>query len=206
MTKPAYLVEGDLEQKFIQSVCPGCPVQKINCNGSETSLEAIAKRVGTLGRLLHKRHSPLVIIFDREGRPESSEQLEERFLVVLKSEKLEAPVIVGIPDRNVESWILADYEAFLQSAKLSVSAPTRSIEGSNGKTAIKRLIGEGRSYVETIDGVAWLKAARPTVIQRHSPSFGRLFPALAGLDCWWLKRLELPFSTPIREMPEGIEI
>jgi hypothetical protein len=74
---PAYIVEGDLEQKFIQNVCPGCSVRRLNCNGRDVSLEAIARRVGTLGRLLHKRHSPIIVVFDREGRPEPSEQIEE---------------------------------------------------------------------------------------------------------------------------------
>jgi Domain of unknown function (DUF4276) len=194
MNKPAYLVEGDLEQKFVQNTCPGSPVKKINCNGERTSLEAIAKRVETLGRLLHKRHSPLIVVFDREGREESSENLEKTFLEVLAQEKIDVPVIVGIPDKNLEAWILADYEMFLQSAKLGASTPISDFEGRNGKSVIKQLLGDGKSYVETIDGVAWLKAARPDVMQKYSPSFNRLFSALSNLDCWWLKSLELPLT------------
>jgi len=194
MSKPAYLVEGDLEQKYIQSTCPGCPVKKINCNGIATSIDAIAKRVGTLGRLLHKRFSPLIVIFDREGREESAEHLERTFREVLSQEKIDVPVVVGIPDRNVETWILADYEMFLQSAKMEASSPLSPFEGRNGKSIIKQTLGEGKSYVETIDGVAWLKAARPAVIQECSPSFNRLFSALSDLECWWLKQLQLPLA------------
>ena len=201
MNNPAYLVEGDLEQKFIQNTCPGCPVKKINCNGIWTSIEAIAKRVGTLGRLLHKRHSPLVVVFDREGREESAEHLEKTFREVLAQEKIDVPIVVGIPDRNVEAWILADYEMFLQSARLGASSPVSTFEGRNGKLVIKQTLGEGKSYVETIDGVAWLKAARPAVIQKHSPSFNRLFSALSDLDCWWLKQLQLPLTANANVFP-----
>jgi hypothetical protein len=194
MNRPGYLVEGDLEQKFIQQICPGHPVQKINCNGNQTSIEAIAKRVGTLGRLLHKRCSPLVVVFDREGREESAEDIGRQFEHSLAQEKIDVPVIIGIPDRNIESWILADYPTFLVSAGLPQSSPVLSFEGRNGKSSIKNALGTGKSYVETIHGVAWLKAARPSTMQTNSPSFRRLFAALAALDCWWLKQLQLPLA------------
>lgn len=194
MTKPAYLVEGDLEQKFIQNICPGCPVKKIGCNGESASVEAIAARVGTLGRLLHKRYAPLIVIFDRERRDISVDELEKSFLSELLKEKIDVPVIVGIPDRNIEAWILADYEMFLQSAKLNPSSQLFTFEGKNGKSVIKQTLGFGRSYVETIDGVAWLKSARPSIMLRNSPSFSRLYNALSKLECWWLRQLPLNFS------------
>jgi hypothetical protein len=192
MTRPAYLVEGDLEQKFIQNTCPGCKVQKINCNGDDVSLEAIAKRVGSLGRLVHERHSPLVVIFDRERREETSEQIEAKFREILAHEQLQVPVIVGIPDRDTENWILSDYETFASSAKLKADAEEACYEGKNGKSVIKRAIGPERSYVETIDGVAWLKAARPSVMRQNSASFCRFVEALSALPCWWLDQQDLP--------------
>jgi hypothetical protein len=206
MNKPAYLVEGHLEQKFIQNICPGCPVRKINCNGDDTNIEAIAKRVGTLGRLLHKRYSPLVIVFDREGREKSSEELEKAFKEILAQEKIDVPVIVGIPDRDIEAWILADYEMFTQSAGLGTITPFSTFEGRKGKSVIKQALCYGKSYVETIDGVAWLKAARAAVMKEHSPSFKRLLTALFELDCWWLRELEFGLtinldSTPPSEQP-----
>jgi hypothetical protein len=200
MNRPGYLVVGDLEQKFIQQVCPGHPVQKINCNGDQTSIEAIAKRVGTLGRLLHKRCSPLVVVFDRECREQSAEEIEKQFTDALAQEEIDVPVIVGIPDRNIESWILSDYPTFLESAGLPQSSPVSSFEGRNGKSIIKNALGTGKSYVETIHGVTWLKAARPPTMQANSPSFNRLFTALAALDCWWLKQLQLPLA----ESPSAI--
>lgn len=194
MSRPAFLVEGDLEQKFIQNVCPTCPVQKINCNGDQTSLDAIAKRVGTLGRLLHKRNTPIVVVFDREGREETVEMLEKQFRDALSREAIDVPVIVGIPDRSIESWILADYRQFVLSAAIADDERVVPSEGKNGKSIIKKLIGAERKYVETIDGVAWLKAANPAVMKKHSASFAQLFCALGGIECWWLNRLEMPLE------------
>jgi len=202
MNKPAYLVEGDLEQKFVQNICPNSPVKKINCNGDSTSVEAIAKRVGTLGRLLHKRYAPLIVVVDREGREQSAKDLQAALAGELALEKLDVPVIIGIPDRNIESWILADYQMFLQSAELKAAGPNPSFEGHNGKSVIKKALGEGKTYVETIHGVSWLKSARPALMAKHSPSFNRFFSALAGLECWWLKQLHLPLSPRIAARSE----
>jgi Domain of unknown function (DUF4276) len=195
MNNPAYLVEGDLEQKFIQNVCQGAPVQKINCNGDETSLDAIAKRVGSLGRLLHKRHTPIIVIFDREGRKEESEDIELQFREKLKSENLNVPVIIGVPDRNIETWILADPEQFSASANVSNVSDQCRFEGKCGKANIKKLLKNKATYVETIDGVKWLKSSRPNEIQKNSPSFRRFAAALAKLNCWWLKELHLSLNT-----------
>ena len=194
MNNPAYLVEGDLEQKFIQNACPTAAVQKINCNGETTSIEAIVKRVGTLGRLLHKRFSPLVVIFDRENRQETVAEIEKEFHEHMVHEKIDVPIIVGIPDENIETWILSDYEMFLQSAGLGESSPVGTFEGKNGKSVIKNMLPHGRSYVETIDGVTWLKAARPLFIKNSSASFARLFAKLTKFECWWLQQLQLPLQ------------
>ena len=115
MKRPAFLVEGDLEQLFIQLVCPGQPVRKINCNGDKVLLTEIAKRVGTLARLLHKRHDPIIVVLDREKREQSSIEMENELLGHLKNEDIHSDVIIGVPDREIENWILADYESFCKS-------------------------------------------------------------------------------------------
>lgn len=191
MNKPAYLVEGDLEQKFIQSICPGCPVRKINCNGESVNLKAITSRVGSLARLLHKQHSPIIVVFDRESRDQTSEDIEHMFSNLITTENIQVPVIVGVPDRNIETWILADYRRFAKSAKIEEMLPNSSFEGKNGKTAIKQALGNGNGYVETIDGVEWLKAARPRVMRENSPSFRRFAALLPDLTCWWMQQQEL---------------
>ena len=195
MIKPAFLVEGDLEQKFVQNTCPGCPVQKINCNGDDVSVASIAKRVGTLGRLLHKKHSPLVVVFDREKRTDSPDEIESLFRKELQAEDIQVPVIVGIPDRDIENWILADLEVFQQAIGANPGDDKTIYEGQKGKTIIKKQLGQGRSYVETIDGVAWLKSCRPDIMSKNSFSFAKFAEALSGISCWWLKQHHLSEPT-----------
>ena len=62
MKRPAFLVEGHLEQRFVQAVCPGSSVLRLNCNGDKVAIEAVAKRVGTLGRRVHKKCSVLGVV------------------------------------------------------------------------------------------------------------------------------------------------
>lgn len=191
MSNPGFLVEGDLEQKFIQNICPKSPVRKINCNGDDVSIEAIARRVGTLGRLLQKRWRPLIVVFDREQRYASGTEIETQFREALDREDLKVPIIVGIPDRDTETWILADPERFALSAGIQISAISQAYEGKKGKTEIKKLLHGRRGYVETIDGVSWLKQARPVTMKRNSPSFAHFAAALDDLRCWWLQEEHL---------------
>jgi hypothetical protein len=187
MTRPAFLVEGDLEQMFIQNACKGQPVKKVICNGKDVSLSAIAKRVGTHGRLLQRRCDVLVVIFDREDRSDPIERIEEKFRTELVREEISIPVIVGIPDRDIENWILADYQTFSESAGISSTPPIAVDDGNKGKSCIKMCLG-GKKYVETIDGVKWLKSARATVIKDSSPSFKRFYEAMMAIPCWWLQQ------------------
>lgn len=191
MNTPAFLVEGIMEQKFIQSVCPGAPVRTIGCNGSSVKLDVIAKRVGTLARLFKGKYSPIVVIFDREDREEESQVIESIIRSMLEGENIDGAVVVGVPDRNIEEWILADLEMFSKSSGIECEQVPTTGEGFNCKSKIKKHLGGGRPYVETIHGVQWLKAARPHIMRDNSPSFSRLFSALGPLDCWWLKKDEL---------------
>jgi hypothetical protein len=182
-----------LEQEFIRNVCAGAPVRKIGCNGDDVSIAAIARRVGTQGRLLQKRHDPLVVIFDREGRSETSQELEQSLLNALADEGLTGTVIVGVPDRDIEVWMLADSEIFRASAAIAPEVEVAACEGQKAKAKIKHMLwGRGkRPYVETVDGPLWLKKARPSRIASQSPSFARLSAALDQLECWWLQQQPL---------------
>lgn len=185
MTRPAFLVEGDLEQKFIQSACPGVPVRKINCNGDGVAITAITKRVGSLARLVHKRCSHIVVFFDREGRDESVEQIHEQFMNAIHVEGIDAKIILGIADRCIETWIVADEEVFRDKACIDYAIDC--VEGKKGDAFIRKCLGE-RKYDKTIEGVAWLKACRPVEIAKRSPSFKRFLSELGEVDCWWLNR------------------
>jgi hypothetical protein len=67
MPEPAFLVEGQMEQRIIQSLCPNKPVRLIRCNGDDVSMAAIARALNARLRLL-LNYSPIIIILDRERR------------------------------------------------------------------------------------------------------------------------------------------
>jgi hypothetical protein len=83
----------------------------------------------------------------------------------------------------IENWILADWERLKESIG-TLPAPPSLVEGNNGKAILRRLLAE-RGYSATIDGPALLKRARPSMIEKHSDSFGSLRRQL-HFDCWWL--------------------
>jgi hypothetical protein len=193
MSKVAYFVEGKMEQLIIQQICPGSPVRMINCNGDGVAIEAIARRVASLGRMLRGKVRIFVVIFDREGRTLSSEEIALRFLELLKAEGFNENVVVGIPDRMIENWILADYKSFCRNAKIEFNGETakRSFDGCAGEAQIKKLLPKGVSYVKTLHGVEWFIKSRSEVISNTSPSFRSFADRLTSLKCNWLQDREL---------------
>jgi len=55
MPKPAFLVDGDLEQRVVQRLCPGTTVQIVHRNGKDVALSAMAGRIATLIRNMGNR-------------------------------------------------------------------------------------------------------------------------------------------------------
>jgi|tagenome__1003787_1003787.scaffolds.fasta_scaffold20728160_2 hypothetical protein len=68
MPDPAFLVDGIMEQRILQHICPGKPVQRLNCNGKNVALEIIVDRIEFHIRLLNNRYDPIIILIDREQR------------------------------------------------------------------------------------------------------------------------------------------
>lgn len=105
----AFLVDGHMEQKIAQRLCAGCPVRILNINGRDVQIHAIAKQVATQFRLLNNRYYPVVILIDREERDVSADDLAKA--LVNEAERQGVPrdqLIVGVADRMIENWILAD--------------------------------------------------------------------------------------------------
>lgn len=180
----AFFVDGKMEQMFVQNVCPGAKVQLINCNGDRVKLEAIADRLATLLRLLRSRYSPVIIIFDREKRDKTTEELSRELSELLLARGVTDRFYIGVPDRMIENWILADEEV---KAELSKEIKDTHFEGSDGKAHIRKYVSP---YHETVDGVSLLRRCRPGRML-SSPSFRSFFDQfradLSLQDCWWVK-------------------
>jgi hypothetical protein len=184
MSKPAFLVDGQLEKRFIQDVCPGSPVRLINCNGDKVSSYAISKRIATHYRLLNKKYSPIIVVVDRETRDISAEEFKGELIRLLIEDNVSENIVLGIADRMIENWILADKENISRYANISVN-DIENAEGKGGKYLIKKIIPE---YHETTVGVELLKKSNPSRMH-SSKSFLDFFNQLQQkINCWWLNK------------------
>ncbi len=186
MSNPAFIVDGQHEQKIVQKLCPGSPVRRLNCNGEQVEISAAAKRAASLIRLIGNKHYPIVIIYDREKRKESADGIRQRFLKYFKDEGITTPCIVGVPDQMIENWILGDWNNVKSKGALRGSPPSR-VDGINGKALISKKMPDSCFYHKTIEGVEWLTSASPKEIYSCSPSFRRFADDITGLHCKWLE-------------------
>jgi hypothetical protein len=177
----AFLVDGQMEKRIIQKLCPSTKVLTLNSNGRDVTPEAISKRIGSLYRLLGNRYYPVVVIIDREGRSLTATQLKRQVLSHLA--KLGIPdnqMIIAVPDKMIENWILADL------ACIGVVAKQKSFEGKGGKGVLKKILREHDiSYHETTVGVDLFCGINPVTAANNSKSFRELCKSIAP-HCDWL--------------------
>lgn len=186
MSQPAFIVDGQQEQKIVQHLCPGAPVRVLSCNGDYVELQAAAKRIASLIRLMGNKYYPYVIIFDREKRKASAETIRERLKELIMAEEIHDEIIIGIPDRMIENWILADWENITLQEKIKNTGVTVTFEGLSGKAKMKKLLPRNSIYHETVQGVSWFLKANVKVIYKNSHSFCLFANALKKLSCDWL--------------------
>ncbi len=188
MPKPAFIIEGHMEKKILQSICPGVPIRRIGCNGDDVSMTVMAKFIDTLFRLFNNRYYPIVIMFDRERRELSCDALKQELSNELKERGFEGQYVIGIPDRTIESWILADSDVLL--GKYYAVANKPSYEGSFGKNEIKSILGDEYNYHETTLGVEMFLNCDPNTIYHKSASFRALVSAVA-FECRWINTINI---------------
>jgi hypothetical protein len=180
-----------MEKLVVEALCPGSAVRIINCNGDDVALEAIAKRVGTLARLVHNRFSPIVVLIDREQRQAESSKIKRELLALLSQENINGPVVVGVADRMIENWILADCETFSRLANIKITLPEDGFEGTGGEARLKALLPNSLTYVKTIHGVEWIKNCDADTLRQKSASFREFANALSNVKCSWLAQKRL---------------
>ena len=185
MSKAAFLVDGQLEQRFIQSVCPGSPVKLIACNGKSVTPEAIAKRVASHCRLLSGKYYPIVIWTDLEGRQCSCEEFCAELHDCILNEGVKDQFVLGVADRMIENWIIADKQAVLPRLKNKKIDYPSNPDGFNGKAFLKKNMPH---YHETTVGVDMLSSCHSSNME-CSPSFLAFkSEVLSSIKCWWLSR------------------
>jgi hypothetical protein len=184
MTKPAFLVEGQMEQAIIQAICPNHPVRLIGCNGDSVSMMAVARALEVHFRLL-KNYHPIIILFDRERRTESCDALRTELSIYLDQKNHEGQYVIGMPDRTIENWILADWDNLCKTEH-GYKAFDGDPEDCHGKSTLRRLLPRHVVYHETTTGVDLFLKCRPEEIYRRHKSF-RDFVSRIQIPCYWLK-------------------
>jgi hypothetical protein len=179
MPNPAFIVDGHTEQCLIRSICPGHPIQRTNLNGNSVTIEAIAKKIASMIRILSNRHYPIIILVDREDRQETCEELTKQLNDCLLIEGvINQDIRIGFADRMIENWIIADFQLIAE-----VEEKPEETDGLKGATIIKRHKG---SYSKVIDGVKLLLSINKSLVYSQSPSFRSFIDKLDGIPCEYI--------------------
>jgi len=187
MIRPGFIVEGDLEYEVIKKLCPKCPTPLLGINGNDVELEAIAKHIGTQARILESKYcNPIIVILDREGRKETSDEIICRLHRALEGQDLKSKIIIGVPDRMIENWILADLKTLRRSTGISKRRCKINYEGVHGKEALKKILPPKIRYRETIEGACWLARSVSRTIYQNSASFKTFADKLRNIPCPWV--------------------
>lgn len=137
MPEPAFLVEGLMEKRIVQRLCPGTVVQQIGCNGRDVSMATLARFISVAMRRLVNKYYPVVIIFDREERLQSSQCLIAELSQILDEIGYKDQYIAGVPDRSIENWFLPDWVSASANCGLQGDCPPGCTEGTLGKRIVK---------------------------------------------------------------------
>jgi hypothetical protein len=188
MPDPAFLVDGVMEQRIQGQICRGKPVQRLNRNGLHVPLSVIVGKIEFHIRLFNNRFHPIVILIDREKRKLTCERIVEEIEGLLKEHGYAGQFVVGVVDRCIENWILADWDSVrikFSGYQIKQVAAGFQTEGIQGKAAIKRLLPEEILYNEPTWGKDMFLSCRPDEIYRNSASFRNFIDKL-NLPCPWL--------------------
>ncbi|MBL7846152.1 MAG: hypothetical protein JNL40_01695 [Cyclobacteriaceae bacterium] len=179
MSKPAFIVDGFMEKEIIQRLCPGRPISRTDLNGKSVTIEAICKKVATFVRMWGNRYYPIIVLVDKEARNMNFDEMAEALRECLFAQGLHGQDIrVGVANRMIENWILADWETLAGGRKKPVVT-----EGVNGTSVIRSLKG---SYGKTTDGVEFFLNARQEIMYENSESYRHFVNQLDGIDCPYL--------------------
>lgn len=178
---PAFIVDGFTELNILRQLCPNQPIKR-SINGKDVSLKRAAEEIVAIIRVLNNRNYPIVILIDKEKRSDDFKKvaadLKHEIVELLTKKSIVADIRIGVADRMIENWILADADALDNPPEM----PTET-DGISGKTWMKKL---KPTYSETADGPEWFMKADARKIYAQSPSFRHFVDQLRDLDCFYL--------------------
>jgi Domain of unknown function (DUF4276) len=178
---PAFIVDGFTELNILRKLCPNQPIKR-SINGKDISLKRAAEEIVTIIRVLNNRNYPIVILTDREKRNDDflkvANDLKQEVVKLLEEKGIDVEIRIGVADRMIENWILADANALNNHPEI----PTET-DGISGKSWMKKI---KPNYSETADGPELFLKADALKMYEQSPSFKHFVDQLKDLDCFYL--------------------
>lgn len=184
MSKPAFLIDGYTEKLILGRICPDSTVRRIDMNGRNVRISSMATKIASIIRTLGNRFYPIVILVDREGREISKKDMEEKLTEELEKLDINCNLIVGVADKMIENWIIADWDNIKEYTGTKDSKPEIT-DGIGGKGAIKKVLPD---YQETLDGVQLFIGSNPHIMKENSPSFNSFSQKIQGIKCDWINK------------------
>ncbi|WLA39487.1 hypothetical protein QNJ95_42730 [Bradyrhizobium elkanii] len=185
MANLAFIVEGQLEQRVVNKACPNHRVVLLGANGDSVAIATICDRIETHFRLFSNRHFPIVVIFDREKRKESCEEIEDATRKELERRSIDPKqFIFFISDRTFECMFLAHIGR--DGTYHATGCPaTPQVDGLDGVSELKaRLDRRKIRYHKTTTGLELFGGVRPAILAAKSSSFKR-FQSQILQYCRW---------------------
>jgi hypothetical protein len=178
---PAFIVDGFTELNILQRICPNQPIRR-SINGKDVSLKRAAEQIVAIIRALNNRNYPIVILTDREKRNDDflkvANDFKHEINEALAKKGIAMDIRIGVADKMIENWILADAEAL--DNPLEIPSETDGISGKSWLRKIKP------NYSETADGPDLFLKADALKMYNQSPSFKYFVEQLKDLDCFYL--------------------
>jgi hypothetical protein len=157
----------------------------LGANGDAVAMKTIATRIETHYVLLSNRHYPIIVIFDREKRSQSVEELEAELIVELKDRNI--PVdqfIFFISDRDIECLFVCHVSE--DGEIIDTGCPkTTCVDGLAGETELRRRLSKKSIiYHKTTTGIDLFRRVRPFIVASKSSNFQR-FRSQIVKHCTW---------------------
>lgn len=143
MERIAALVEGHTETHFVKATYPRAIVQRCLPNGKDVSIDAIVEAIHDRMEILGGEIKKVLIIFDREGRIETPEEIYTYVQGKLSEYCTNRKFYIGISDKQIENWIVADCDYIRKTYNAhDYKYPG---DGTGGKEILKRIHGSDQA-------------------------------------------------------------
>jgi len=182
MARTIAIVEGKTEVEFVKATMPRPHVMTPFPNGKRTPVGHICEAIVDALEGFGGTNRDVVILVDREKRDETAVSIRDTILKAVSSKFPSMRFHIGVSDRHIENWIVAD-ESFVKN---TYNLPEYSYcgDGAFGDMTLHRLNSD--VSIGAVDRARLLRAASAKNIAAVSPSFERFVRSI-DFDWYWAK-------------------